>query len=330
MTHPTRAESATGRLLGRMMGFASLGQEDLFKLTDLINDAATVEPTLWERLRGRLNGKTSLRHELVLSRLRRLSLPVQPSGRCLAKPFILRVDDFPHAEYSVKDFLRFHEIVMGHEVRYFLGVTPFLHPTPMIPGEGLGPGLSPEEKEALRRIGQETDIALHGFSHRTIDCQPPSELAGLTPVALERLVERCLEVLGGLDLEAHVFIPPFNTFRREQVPLLARHFSILCGGPESLHHVGFRVSPSLLDGLLYLPSYPPAYAQAQEVLEFARRLRSASLPSIVPLTVHWAWEVEDDFRALDSLCAEIGPRTTSVLELLDGHRSDEQSGKSRR
>lgn len=313
------------------MDSSSLEEDAVRRLAKDLVENPMVKPTLWERLCGRLNGKTTLRHELVLSRLRERFFRSQrtPAERSLAAPFLLRVDDFPQPEYSLQQFRRFHEIPARYGIRYLLGVTPFLHATPMAPGDGLGSGLDPEEVRVLQRIAQEADFALHGFSHRTIDIDPPSELAGLSCEALEDLIHKSLEVFRSLDIECSVFIPPFNTVPLEQVSVLARHFKILCGGPESLHYLGFRLSPSLLDGLVYLPSYPPAYAHAREVLEFVRQLKFEDVPVIVPLTLHWAWEVEDDFHSVDRLCAEIASRTVSVRDLLSDPSGVASQGKRR-
>jgi len=70
-----------------------------------------------------------------------------------------------------------------------------------------------------------------------------------------------------------VFIPPFNTFDFQSLDVLRKYFRVVTGGPESINLVGFRLSPSILGGILYVPSYEFAYGRASEILDFVRKVK---------------------------------------------------------
>lgn len=217
--------------------------------------------------------------------------------------FIVRVDDFPRWDIDTREFERFHEVMKNNDIPYILGVTPFLCEEPLQIYSKKYRRLNVYEVKLLARIKEEgVEIGLHGFTHQTIQNKFRSELIGLDPVILEEKIKESLEELKNYNIQPNCFIPPFNTFDYDNVKVLKKYFTILYGGPESVQSVGFRLSPSWLDGMTYIPSYYPAYAKAEEMYSFMLDCLKLQERIIVPLTLHWAWEKESNYRNVAKLC----------------------------
>jgi peptidoglycan/xylan/chitin deacetylase (PgdA/CDA1 family) len=164
--------------------------------------------------------------------------------------------------------------------------------------------LDDRELDLLRRLAADgVSFAMHGYDHRTRSREPRrrSELAGLTPAAIEELLERSAGGLAQAGVEARVFVPPFNRFDADHYPVLARRFDVVCGGPETVPVLGFHRTPLWRGDAVYLPSYPPLYGRALEVAAALERLLDAGTAIWAPVTLHWGWEADDGWRGLRRL-----------------------------
>jgi peptidoglycan/xylan/chitin deacetylase (PgdA/CDA1 family) len=173
--------------------------------------------------------------------------------------------------------------------------------------------LDDTEAAMLQRLASEgVSFALHGRDHRTRFDSPRrhSELSGLTIAQTDELLDEALAELARHEIRPDVFVPPYNRFDARQLVALARRFSIVCGGPESIGLMGFQRSPQWRGETVYLPSYRPAYGHAAEVLGVVERMIERAVGLWVPVVLHWGWEVETGFGDLERLADRIAPYAT--------------------
>jgi hypothetical protein len=251
----------------------------------------------------------------------------QVLGEAAAGPprFLVRVDEFPYytsfdRPQDVEMSRRFHHVMAEAGLPHLMSVLPQLTHDALTVGSSGGRALAEEEIALLEQMRRDrVTFAQHGNTHRTRFATPRrrSELCGLTPTELDALLEDGRQKLlrAGVG-ETHVFVPPFNRFDAAQYPLLAKHFEVVCGGPESVALMGFHGGPLWRGDAVYLPCYAPLYADAQTILPAAERLIAAAPGTWIPIVLHTSWEERDDFRSLARLAELIAPYTASWEELL--------------
>lgn len=255
---------------------------------------------------------------------RRAALGAEAAGQPRA---LVRVDEFPHARafdpagpFGTDAFRRFHAVLAEAGVPYLLAITPHVSRDYLDPEVAERRELDPGEVETLRSLGKEGVVfGLHGADHRTRNASPRhhSEFCGLGARETAERIDGARAVFTSLGLETPVFVPPFNRFDAAQYPLLAERFEVVCGGPESVRLLGFQPTPAWHGEAVYLPSYPPLYDTAAEATAGLERLAERGEPLWAPITLHWGWELKDDFAALRRLCAALQGRAASWREFLD-------------
>ncbi len=228
---------------------------------------------------------------------------------------LVRVDEFPHyrawdesGRFGTDEFRRFHEIMSGADIPYLVSLLPCVARNPLDPRETKERPLDAGELSMIEELkASGTAFGLHGWSHRTRRPEPRrrSELAGLDDVQLRELLDRARLVTDDLGIETRVFVPPFNRFDPDQLALLASRFDVLCGGPETVSLLGFRKTPSVISGSVFLPSYPPFYGRSEEISAALPRLAGVDSPIWVPVVLHWGWEAESGWRELERLAPEL-------------------------
>lgn len=252
-------------------------------------------------------------------------------GRAAGPPRLLvRVDEFPHARafdlperFGIRQFERFHGLLRDAGVPYLLAVTPVLSHDYLDPDGSGGRPMSADERELVQRVqGDGVTVALHGLDHRTRDPRPRrhSELAGLSRASLEERLDRASEPLAALGIEPRVFVPPFNRFDQAQYDALAARFEVVCGGPETVALLGYHRTPLWRGDAVYLPSYAPLYARAGVVERAVQRLAAEEAALWVPVTLHWGWEADDGWSALERLAAAAAPYAAHWDDFLDAVR----------
>jgi uncharacterized protein DUF2334 len=239
--------------------------------------------------------------------------------------FLVRVDEFPYYTSfdRPQDFemsSRFHDTMAAAGLPHLMSALPQPAHEPLDTGASGSREIDVRERELFERMrGDGVTFAQHGNTHRTRFADPRrrSELCGLAPAELQALLDdgRQRLIAAGAG-DTRVFVPPFNRFEANQYPLLAEHFEVICGGPESVALIGFHGGPLWRDGAVYLPCYAPLYADARTVLAEAKRLIELAPGTWVPIVLHTSWEQADDFASLQVLAELIAPYTASWEELL--------------
>jgi peptidoglycan/xylan/chitin deacetylase (PgdA/CDA1 family) len=228
---------------------------------------------------------------------------------------LVRVDEFPHARafdssgrFGTEAFKRFHAVLAEAGVPYLLAATPRISRDYLDPEQDEWRPLEDAEIVELQDLKRDgVTFALHGLDHRTRHANPRrhSELCGLGIAETEERIDLALSILAEIGIETPVFVPPFNRFDASQYDLLAARFRVICGGPESIRLLGFRPTPIRDGDAVYLPSYAPLYGRAAAVLPGIERMIETEEALWAPITLHWGWELDDDFTALKSLCSRL-------------------------
>jgi hypothetical protein len=241
---------------------------------------------------------------------------------------LVRVDEFPHARafessgrFGTEAFKRFHAVLAEAGVPYLLAATPRVSRGYLDPEQDEWRPVEDAEIAELRDLKRDGDVifALHGLDHRTRHANPRrhSELCGLGIAETEERIDLALSILAEIEIETPVFVPPFNRFDAAQYAPLAERFEVVCGGPESIRLLGFQPSPVRLGNAVYLPSYAPLYGRAAAVLLEIERMIEAEESIWAPITLHWGWELDDDFADLKRLCDRLAGLATDWQQFLD-------------
>lgn len=240
---------------------------------------------------------------------------------------LVRVDEIPHVKaaddpegHGTAMSARFHEILRDAGVPYLAAVLPRVPNDALDPDEGRGARDLADDEIALLQELRRDGVAFgqHALDHRTRHASPRrrSELTGLSEPALEERLETGAEILRGLGLHAPVFVPPFNRFGRRQWRILAKHYDVVCGGPESVPLMGFHRAPLWRGNAVWFPSYPPLYGPARDLVAPVQELAATGAAVWLCLTLHPGWEAEDDWAGLRLLCETIAPMTRSWDDFL--------------
>ncbi len=248
------------------------------------------------------------------------------AGAAAAPRFLVRVDEYPHylawdepERYGTERFRRFHTTMLAAGVPYLIAALPRVSHAPLDPHESRWRALEEDERALMRQLPAEgVSFGLHGLDHRTRFSSPRrhSELCGLSPAATDALIDEALAELAPLGIVPEVFVAPYNRFDARQYHVLARRFAVVCGGPESVGLLGFQRTPVWLGEAVYLPSYHPVYGHAREVLPAAQRLIERRVGLWVPIVLHWGWEADEDWIALEQLLEAIAAYASHWDEFL--------------
>lgn len=250
--------------------------------------------------------------QAVVLKLGRLRWPDGSSAGTGSPRPLVRVDEFPHAgafdssgRFGTEAFKRFHAVLAEAGVPYLLAATPHVSRDYLDPEQDEWRPLDDTEIAELEDLERDNvTFGLHGLDHRTRHANPRrhSELCGLGIAETEERIDLARSIFAEIGVETPVFVPPFNRFDAAQYALLAERFDVVCGGPESIRLLGFRPTPIWDGDAVYLPSYAPLYGRATAVLPGIERMIEAEEALWAPITLHWGWELDDDFAGLKHLC----------------------------
>jgi hypothetical protein len=240
---------------------------------------------------------------------------------------LVRVDEFPHAgafdssgRFGTGAFKRFHAVLAEAGVPYLLAVTPHVSRDYLDPAQNEWRPVEDTEIAELEDLKRgNVTFGLHGLDHRTRHANPRrhSEFCGLGIDETEERIDLARSIFAEIGIETPVFVPPFNRFDAAQYAPLADRFDVVCGGPESIRLLGFQPTPIRLGKTVYLPSYAPLYGRASAVLPGIERMIEAEEALWAPITLHWGWELDDDFAGLQRLCDRLAGLATDWERFLD-------------
>jgi hypothetical protein len=257
--------------------------------------------------KGRLGWERSVVEPLL--GFRRAALGAEAPG---PPRVLVRVDEFPHArafdphgKFGTENFRRFHAVLAEAEIPYLLAITPNISRDYLDPEVEERRPLDVGEIETLGSLAADRVVfGLHGADHRTRYANPRrhSEFLGLDTDDAALRIDEARAVFDDLGHPTPVFVPPFNRFDADQYPLLAKRFEVVCGGPESVRLLGWHPTPVWQGEAVYLPSYAPLYGTSAEAAAGVERLLELEAGIWAPVTLHWGWELENDFASLRRLC----------------------------
>ena len=212
--------------------------------------------------------------------------------------FLIRVDDFPHWEKTLDDFKKFHNIMEKYKTPYLLGVTPCLSSDRHNPFNTEFRRLSQDEAELIKH--PLIEVAMHGFSHQTNNYKKNMEFVGIKKEEVIEKIEKGLGIFNEYGIRPIAFIPPFDEIDMTSYRILSRYFKIITGGPASAKYLGYKVSPSLFRGAIYVPSYRPLCNNCLEIYKFLNNM-GIKRRVILSLVIHWASETKNNYKHLEEL-----------------------------
>jgi hypothetical protein len=250
---------------------------------------------------------------------------------------LLRVDEFPRAgsfegqRKSCTAFKRFDAVMEAAGVPYLLAVTPRVAHDVLDPQDREDRALDVEERDVLASLPRErVTFALHGYDHRTRIGNPRarSEFDGLEPAQLHARLTQAHALLASLDINPRVLVPPFNRFEADQLGELGHGYDVICAGPETVSVLGLQPGPSWRGDAVLLPSYPPAYGHAADMLAGVSGLVDGGAGIWIAITLHWGWESDTGLGALTRLVDELAPKVAPWTAFLDEVRWSRAWGDS--
>lgn len=220
--------------------------------------------------------------------------------------FLIRVDDFPHWDRSTVQFRRFHDVMEKFEVPYLLAVTANLslnrHDTANVEFRKI-------TKDDIKLVSHPLiETGVHGYSHQTVSGRLTAEFAMEKENAIEQKIAGALEIFGSFGIVPRVFVPPFDRIDVNAYRAVSKRFPVCTGGPASCRYMGYKLSPVVVSGTVYVPSYRPLCQGAAASLRFLSECRIKH-GIILPVVLHWANEIRDGFCALEKFLGLVKTRT---------------------
>jgi hypothetical protein len=228
--------------------------------------------------------------------------------------FLLRVDDFPRWDLGFDKFAVFHEVLEKCEIPYLLAVTPMISLSPLDSNNKNFRKMTEDEVNLLH--SKLIAIGLHGYTHQTVTKNYHTEFVGLGVKKVELKILSAMDLMRKSGLSPIAFVPPYNTIDSSSFSVISKYFKLILGGPESIRPLGLRMSPCVLNNVVYMPTYKPFYNPSSTILETLAKL-SCDDEIIIPLTIHWSWEIHDNFKNLKMLCENLRGQTVDWNEFYE-------------
>jgi hypothetical protein len=222
---------------------------------------------------------------------------------------LVRVDDYPHWSVPTARFRDFHQIMAAAGVTFLLAATPFLAADPLSPVSGPRPEDAADWEWLADAVeSRQVEVGLHGATHRTRRLGFHSEFDGMPLPQARAVIGEAWDALERRGCRPVAFVPPFDRFPPALWSALPDTCRILCLGPESLLDVRPTPSVGVRNGRTVVFSLPPFYGRAGEILAALERGRWLErVGAVLPITLHWTWELDDDFAAVAALARRIAP-----------------------
>ncbi|MDG6225380.1 MAG: DUF2334 domain-containing protein [Candidatus Thermoplasmatota archaeon] len=230
--------------------------------------------------------------------------------------FLLRIDDFPRFDIGINGLMDFHDICKEFGIDYLIGVTPFITDEPFMPSKKMPDSLKDDEIDLLLSMKRDSvEFGLHGITHRTLYKRYHTESVGLKGAEFKGSILFAKEYLRGIGIQVDTYIPPFNTLDMNNYLSIKDLFKGITGGPEAIPTIGIRHSPTSLKGKPYIPVYHPFYDKCSCIAEILDHIGPIAGARIIPLAVHWSWEIGSKFSHFRKVCDIIAGKTIKWNEL---------------
>ena len=230
--------------------------------------------------------------------------------------FLLRIDDLPRFDIGINGLMDFHDICKEYRIDYLIGVTPYITDDPFTPSKKMPDSLKDDEIDLLLSMKKDSvEFGLHGITHRTLYKRYHTESIGLKGAEFRRSIILAKEYLTGIGIEFDTYIPPFNTLDMNNYLVIKDLFRGITGGPEAIPTIGIRHSPTSLKGKPYIPVYHPFYDKCSCLAEILDQIGPIAGARIIPLAVHWSWEIGSKFSHFRKVCDIITGKTIKWNEL---------------
>lgn len=146
---------------------------------------------------------------------------------------VFRLDDYS-ASSSTEMELKIIDTFRKNEAAITLGVIPYVCSDVHDPSPQHVLPLTPEKGKILKQGYEEgiLEIALHGYSHQTIDSLKMTEFNGLNyQRQVEKIVKGKIFLEGIINAQITIFVPPWNSYDLNTLRVLEEHgFLTLSGG----------------------------------------------------------------------------------------------------
>ena len=232
------------------------------------------------------------------------------AGESHTAPVVLvRVDDYPHWSVPTARFRDFHHIMAAAGVTFLLAATPFLAADPLSPVSDPRPADANDWEWLADAVESgQVEVGLHGATHRTRRLGFHSEFDGMPLPQARAVIGEAWDALERRGCRPVAFVPPFDRFPPALWSALPDACRILCLGPESLLDVAPTPGVGVRNGRTVVFSLPPFYGRAGDILAVLERGRWLEHPgAVLPITLHWTRELDDDFAAVAALARSIAP-----------------------
>jgi glycosyltransferase involved in cell wall biosynthesis len=234
------------------------------------------------------------------------------------------VDDYPHWTVATGEFRRFQQLMSAVGISFLLAATPFLAVNPLSPLSDARPEDAGEWDWLAEKVARkEVEVGLHGATHRTRRLGFQSEFDDMPPDEARAAIDRAWRFLECAGCHPIAFVPPFNRFPPSLWSALPDDCRILCLGPESLRDVPPLPLVGERQGRTVVFSLPPLYGRAGHILTALERGKLLDRPGLIlPITLHWTWELDDDFAAVRRLAERLAGRVGPWRSLLPSTAPD--------
>jgi len=228
--------------------------------------------------------------------------------------YLVRVDDYPHWEYKNDLFEKFAGIFEDNGINILVGIVPNLSKNHHDIKNRNFRCLNEGDVKTLRKFSV-IEPALHGFTHQAIRKKPYSEFLGLSVKQTTVKIEKGIEVLKQFNILPTAIISPFDTFDSRNFQAFSSFFKIVCGGYPSASSFGFWISPCVINKSIYVASYKPLSGKGEKIFKYLSTKDENS--EIIPITFHWASEIENNFSYVRQIAKLIKGKSISWKNFSD-------------
>jgi diadenosine tetraphosphate (Ap4A) HIT family hydrolase len=200
---------------------------------------------------------------------------------------LLRLDAFPGARAGADRLDAAARLLRATGIPFLLTVLP------RVPEAGDGTARrrhAAAEADRLDELRRDPGVA---FGAGGLDGRP---LDQLEPAALEAALDEADAVLARYGIAPDVLVAPGGRVHLRRFRALAERYTVICGGPGSVDHMGFHRTPLWRGDAVWMPTYAPLAGPPGEVARGLRSLAAREAALWLPAVLELADLDEDALR----------------------------------